>query len=202
MTEQEKTRCVWCGNDPLYIKYHDEEWGRLVTDDETMFEFIVLESAQAGLNWITILRKRENYRKAFANFDPVKISKFDEKDVERLMNDAGIVRNRNKILSTISNARLFLDIQREYGSFYNYLKGFLPNGKIVVNRCKTIEGTPATSPLSDAVSKDMKKRGFKFFGSTICYAHLQATGYINDHVTDCYCYRETVQQNENKQNSL
>lgn len=187
-------RCGWCGDDPLYVKYHDEEWGRLVTDDATMFEFIVLESAQAGLSWITVLRKRDNYRKAFANFDPVKIVSFGPDDVERLMQDSGIIRNRSKILATISNAASFLNIQKEFGSFYNYLKTFLPNGKPVVNEWKSLNEIPASTPLSDAISKDMKKRGFKFFGTTICYAHLQATGYVNDHLVDCFCRRETLQE--------
>lgn len=186
----EITRCGWVGNDPLYIKYHDEEWGQEVTDDKTMFEFLVLESAQAGLSWITILRKREGYRKAFANFDAKKIALFSDEDVERLMNDTGIVRNRLKIRATISNARLFLAVQQEYGSFCNYMKSFLPEGKPIVNHWKTLGEVPASTPLSDAISKDMKKRGFKFFGSTICYAHLQAIGYVNDHLIDCVCYNK------------
>ncbi len=183
------TRCAWVGADPLYVRYHDEEWGREVTDDRTMFEFLVLEGAQAGLSWITVLRKREGYRKAFANFDPEKVATFTEEDVERLMKDEGIVRNRNKIVATISNARHFLEVQKEFGSFCNYLRTFLPDGKPVVNHWKTIGEVPAATPLSDAISKDMKKRGFKFFGTTICYAHLQAVGYVNDHTTDCICRR-------------
>lgn len=180
-------RCGWTGNDPLYIQYHDEEWGKEVTDDHTLFEFLVLESAQAGLSWITILRKREGYRKAFANFDAEKIAQFSDDDVERLMQDEGIIRNRNKIKSTISNARLFLQVQEEFGSFRNYLKSFLPDGKPIINHWKTLAEIPAATPLSDAISKDMKKRGFKFFGSTICYAFLQAVGYIDDHLVDCIC---------------
>lgn len=179
------SRCQWCGNDPLYVKYHDEEWGKLVTDDAVMFEFLVLESAQAGLSWITILRKRENYRKAFAGFDAKRVAAMTQEDVERLIKDPGIIRNRSKIRCTISNARLFLEIQQEFGSFCNYLTSFLPDGKPVVNCWKRQQDIPATSPLSDAISADMKKRGFKFFGSTICYAHLQATGYVNDHLADC-----------------
>lgn len=186
----EITRCGWVVNDPLYIKYHDEEWGQEVTDDKTMFEFLVLESAQAGLSWITILRKREGYRKAFANFDAKKVALFSDEDVERLMNDTGIVRNRLKIRATISNARLFLAVQQEYGSFCNYLKSFLPEGKPIINHWKTLGEVPASTPLSDAISKDMKKRGFKFFGTTICYAHLQAIGYVNDHLIDCVCYNK------------
>jgi len=183
-------RCDWCGDDPLYVKYHDEEWGRLVEDDRKMFEFLVLESAQAGLSWITILRKRENYRKAFAKFDAKKVAKFDSADVERLMNDPGIIRNRLKINAAISNARCFLAIQKEFGSFCAYLRSFLPKGQPIVNRWKTIAEIPPRTELSDAISKDMKCRGFKFFGSTICYAHLQATGLVNDHLLGCPARRE------------
>lgn len=183
----EVIRCGWVGNDPLYIKYHDDEWGTEVTDDKTMFEFLVLESAQAGLSWITILRKREGYKKAFAGFDAEKVAKFTDKDVERLINDESIVRNKLKVKATISNARLFLDVQKEFGSFCNYMKSFLPDGKPITNHWKTLAEVPASTPLSDAISKDMKKRGFKFFGTTICYAHLQAVGYVNDHLTDCIC---------------
>ncbi len=178
-------RCDWCGDDPLYVKYHDEEWGKFVTDDKTMFEFLTLESAQAGLSWITVLRKREGYRKAFANFDVNKVAKFTEQDVERLMTFDGIVKNRLKIKSAISNAKLFIEIQKEFGSFCNYLQGFLPNGKPIINNWKRIGEVPASTELSDKISKDMKKRGFKFFGTTICYAHLQAVGYVNDHLIDC-----------------
>ena len=183
----EVIRCGWVGNDPLYIKYHDDEWGTEVTDDKTLFEFLVLESAQAGLSWITILRKRKGYKKAFAGFDAEKVAKFTEKDVERLINDEGIVRNKLKVKATISNAQLFLDVQKEFGSFCNYMKSFLPEGKPIINHWKTLAEVPASTSLSDAISKDMKKRGFKFFGTTICYAHLQAVGYINDHLTDCIC---------------
>lgn len=181
------TRCDWCGTDPLYVKYHDEEWGVEVNDDKTMFEFLVLESAQAGLSWITILRKRENYRKAFHNFDVKKVAAMTENDVERLMQDSGIIRNRLKIKSTISNAQHFIEIQKEFGSFCTYLKGFLPEGKPIINHWKTIKEIPVSNEASDMISKDMKKRGFKFFGSTICYAHLQATGYVNDHLVSCFC---------------
>ena len=178
-------RCGWAGNDPLYVAYHDNEWGKEVTDDKTMFEFLVLESAQAGLSWITILRRRESYRMAFSGFDAKKVVKFTENDVERLMLNTGIIRNRAKILATISNARAFLAVQQEFGSFCNYLKSFLPDGKPIVNNRKSLAEVPASTPLSDTISKDMKKRGFKFFGSTICYAFLQAVGYINDHLNDC-----------------
>lgn len=183
--KQEISRCTWCGDDPLYIRYHDEEWGRPVHDDRIMFEFLVLESAQAGLSWITILRKRENYRKAFARFNAQKVARFDENDIERLMNDPGIIRNRLKIKAAISNAQLFLGIQKEFGSFCNFLWGFLPDGKPVVNHWKDCSQIPARTELSDAISKEMKRRGFKFFGSTICYAHLQATGLVNDHLVNC-----------------
>lgn len=181
------TRCGWAGTDELYIKYHDEEWGKLVTDDNVLFEFLVLESAQAGLSWITILRKREGYRKAFHGFDVKKVAQMTPEDIERLMQFDGIVKNRLKIKSTINNAKLFMAIQEEFGSFYNYTLSFFPDGKPIVNDFKTLSQIPATSPESDAMSKDMKKRGFKFFGSTICYAHLQAAGFINDHLEGCFC---------------
>lgn len=181
----DKSRCGWCGTDPLYVKYHDEEWGKEVTDDHTMFEFLVLESAQAGLSWITILRKREGYRKAFHDFDVQKVACMTDDDVERLMNDPGIIRNRNKLKSTITNAQHFIAVQKEFGSFCAYLRSFLPEGKPIINHWKTLSEVPASTPLSDAISKDMKKRGFKFFGTTICYAHLQATGYVNDHLENC-----------------
>jgi DNA-3-methyladenine glycosylase I len=181
-------RCDWCGADPLYIDYHDSEWGREVTDDRTMFEFLVLESAQAGLSWITILRKREGYRKAFADFDAEKVSRFTDEDVERLVQNPDIVRNRLKVAATISNARCFLEVRREFGSFCAYLKSFLPDGKPLINHWQMLREIPASTPLSDAISKDMKKRGFKFFGTTICYAHLQAVGYVNDHLVSCHCH--------------
>lgn len=177
-------RCGWCGTDSEYMKYHDEEWGKEVTDDKIMFEFLTLESAQAGLSWITVLRKREGYRKAFAGFDVNKVAKFDEKDEERLLTE-NIVRNKLKIKAAISNARHFIEIQREFGSFCNYMRSFLPDGKPIINRWETLAEVPASTEISDAISKDMKKRGFKFFGTTICYAHLQAVGYINDHIVSC-----------------
>ncbi|MEG0788706.1 MAG: DNA-3-methyladenine glycosylase I [Alistipes sp.] len=183
-------RCGWCGTDELYVKYHDTEWGRLVTDDKTLFEFLVLESAQAGLSWITILRKREGYRKAFCDFNADQVAQMTNEDVERLMLFDGIVKNRLKIKSTITNARLFLALQEEFGSFYEYMLSFFPDRQPIDNHLNSLSGAPATSPESDAMSKDMKKRGFKFFGSTICYAHLQATGFINDHLTDCVCRKE------------
>lgn len=180
-------RCGWCGTDELYVSYHDKEWGRLVTDDKMLFEFLVLESAQAGLSWITILRKREGYRRAFHDFDVERVAQMTDEDVERLMQFDGIVRNRLKIGSTISNAKLFIAIQKEYGSFYNYTLSFFPNKEPIVNNFRSMSEIPTSSKESDAMSRDMKKRGFKFFGSTICYAHLQASGFINDHIADCIC---------------
>lgn len=176
-------RCSWAGTDPLYMEYHDKEWGKTTHDDKVLFEFLVLESAQAGLSWITILRRREGYRKAFAGFDVKKVAAFTDEDVERLMQDTGIIRNRLKILAAINNAQLFIKIQQEFGSFDKYLYSFMPDGKSLVNHPE--RNIPASTPISDAISKDMKKRGFKFFGTTICYAHMQATGMVNDHLASC-----------------
>ncbi|MBE7176682.1 MAG: DNA-3-methyladenine glycosylase I [Mucilaginibacter polytrichastri] len=181
-------RCTWPKDDGLYIAYHDHEWGKPVHDDKILFEFLILEAAQAGLSWITILRRRENYRKAYAGFDVKKVAKFDERDVERLMNDEGIIRNRLKVTSSIRNAQLFLDLQEEFGSFNNYLYSFMPDKKPLMHHRKNNSEVPATSPESDAIAKDMKKRGFKFFGSVICYAHMQATGMVNDHLVSCFCH--------------
>ena len=186
---REHTRCTWCGDDPLYQLYHDREWGVPCRDDQTLFEFVVLEGAQAGLSWITILRKRENYRKAFANFDVHKVAAFGQQDIERLLQDAGIVRNRLKIASAISNARCFIELQNQYGSFSDYFWGFVDDTPIT-NHWSSVAQIPASTELSDKISKDMKRRGFKFFGTTICYAHLQATGVINDHTTDCFRHVE------------
>ena len=185
----EINRCVWCGDDPLYQQYHDKEWGLPCRDDKKLFEFVLLEGAQAGLSWITILRKREAYRSAFADFDVHRVAAFTEKDVERLMSDAGIVRNRLKITSAISNASLFIDIQKEFGSFSDYFWGYVDHQSIV-NRWASHSEIPATTALSDLIAKDMKKRGFKFFGSTICYAHMQAMGLVNDHTKDCFRYQK------------
>ncbi len=185
----EPIRCSWCGSDPLYIKYHDEEWGKPIYDDQTLFEFLILESAQAGLSWITILRKRENYRKAFADFKVRKVASFTEDDVESLMLDPGIIRNRLKIKATITNAQAFLSIQKEFGSFSNYIWGFLPNKKPIINYWTDHKQVPPRTELSDLISKDMKKRGFKFFGTTICYAHMQATGMVNDHLVTCMSHK-------------
>lgn len=184
-------RCGWCGTDDLYIKYHDEEWGKPVTDDKVLFEFLILESAQAGLNWLTILKKRNGYRQAFHNFNVDLVARMTDEDCEKLMQFEGIIRNRLKIKSTIINARLFLSVQKEFGSFYNYIRSFFPDGKPIVNNFRSLREIPASSPQSDAISRDMKKRGFKFFGTTICYAYLQATGFINDHLTDCICRKQS-----------
>lgn len=177
-------RCQWCTSDPLYVKYHDEEWGRPVYDDHLLFEFLILEGAQAGLSWITILKRRAGYRRAFANFEVKKVAAFTPDDVERLMLDANIIRNRLKIQSAISNAKHFMEIQNEFGSFSNYIWAYLPDHKPIVNNFK-YGGVPAQTAISDAIAKDMKKRGFKFFGTTICYAYMQATGMVNDHIIGC-----------------
>lgn len=181
-------RCAWVPvGDELYEKYHDEEWGVPVHDDRTMFEFLVLESAQAGLSWRTILGRREGYKKAFANFDVEKVAEFTQDDVERLMQDAGIIRNRAKIISTISNAKGFLEIQKEFGTFCKYIWRFV-EGKVIEGRRQTIKDMPAVTPISEALAKDLKKRGFKFFGPTVAYAHMQAVGMVNDHTADCFRY--------------
>ncbi len=185
-TTKQVTRCHWCKNDELYTQYHDNEWGKQVTDDVVLFEFLILESAQAGLSWITILRKRENYRRLFANFNAQKVAAFNQEDVDYILQDAGIVRNRLKVQSAVSNAQLFLQIQTEYGSFYNYLYSFMPNGKALVNNFKSMQNVPVKTEVSDAIAKDLKKRGFKFFGSVICYAYMQAVGMVNDHLLACY----------------
>jgi DNA-3-methyladenine glycosylase I len=186
MPDADVRRCPWSeGIDPLYQRYHDTEWGVPVRDDRRHFEFLVLESAQAGLSWWTILRKRENYRRAFADFDPVKIARFDVRAVTRLMQDAGIVRNRQKIAAAIANARGFLEIQQEFGSFDAYVWPFV-GGAPRLNRWRKQSDIPATTPESDALSKDLKKRGFKFVGPTIVYAHMQATGLVNDHLLSCF----------------
>lgn len=182
-------RCKWAEGVSLdYIKYHDEEWGVPVRDDRLQFEFLILEGAQAGLSWSTILNKRDGYRKAFADFDPQKVARFTKKRVEKLLKDPSIVRNRLKVESTISNAKAFLAVQKEFGSFSDYIWGFV-DGKPIQNRFKKDADIPATSPESDVLSKDLKQRGFKFVGSTIIYAHMQATGLVNDHVTSCFRYK-------------
>lgn len=177
-------RCEWCGEDPLYVKYHDEEWGVPVHDDRTLFEFLVLEGAQAGLSWITILRKREGYRKAYDDFDVQKVASYDESKIEELLLNPDIVRNKLKVRSSVNNARLFMEIQKEFGSFDSYIWGFT-QGKQIINSWEDISQVPVTSELSDDVSRDLKKRGFKFTGSTIIYSYLQAVGIINDHTIWC-----------------
>lgn len=184
-------RCGWCGTDDLYVAYHDNEWGRRATDDKTLFEFLLLESAQAGLSWLTILKKREGYRVAFHDFDADAVARMTEEDVERLMRFDGIVRNRLKIRSAIVNAGLFAAVQKEYGSFFGYVLSFFPDKAPVVHACRTLDEIPVSSPESDAMSRDMKRRGFKFFGTTICYAFLQATGFVNDHLADCICRKQS-----------
>ena len=182
-------RCPWSGNDPLYCEYHDREWGVPVHDDRKLFEFLILEGMQAGLSWITILRKRENFRRAFAGFDPEKIARFGKRDVARLMADAGIIRNEQKVLAAIGNAAAFLRVREELGTFDEYMWRFV-DGKPRVNRRRGIKDVPASTPQSDAMSRDLKERGFKFVGSTICYAHMQATGMVNDHLTSCFRHQE------------
>jgi len=189
VTEDSKIRCPWCEGTELYRRYHDEEWGVPVHDDRKHFEFLVLESAQAGLSWSTILKKRENYRKAYRGFDPAVVARFGARDRERLLKDAGIVRNRLKIESSINNAKRFMEIQGQFGSFDAYLWGFV-GGSPVVNRWKTLSEIPANTELSDTISKDLKGRGFRFVGSTIIYAHLQAVGVVNDHLTGCFRHAE------------
>ena len=182
-------RCAWAGTDPLYIKYHDEEWGVPLHDDRRLFEMLILEGAQAGLSWITILRKRPAYRKAFDNFDPAKVARYDAKKKRALLADAGIVRNRLKIDAAVSNAQAFLAVRKEFGSFDKYIWQFV-GGKPIVNRWKSPKGVPPRTAESDAMSKDLLTRGFKFVGSTICYAFMQAVGMVNDHQVDCFRYRQ------------
>lgn len=184
-----KQRCAWCGNDPLYVAYHDTEWGVPVYDDKTLFEFLLLETFQAGLSWITILRKRENFREAFDGFDYKKIANYDQKKIDSLLDNAGIIRNKLKVNSAVTNAQAFIKVQEEFGSFSKYIWGFV-DGKPIQNELKSLEGAPANTPLSDTISKDLKKRGYKFVGSTVVYAHMQATGMVNDHVTSCFRYEE------------
>lgn len=180
-----KDRCPWCGDDPLYVAYHDEEWGVPVHDDRHLFEMLILEGAQAGLSWITILKKRENYRSAFAGFDPKKVARFDAKKQAALMQDAGIVRNRLKIESAIDSAKAFLDLQQEHGSFDRWLWQFV-DGKPIVNQPRAMSEVAARTDLSDRISKELKKRGFRFVGSTIVYAFLQAVGVVDDHLATCF----------------
>jgi len=183
-------RCGWANvQDPLYREYHDREWGVPVHDDRTIFEFLVLEGAQAGLSWGTILRKRENFRGAFEEFDPVKVARFDSRTVQRLLQNPGIIRNRLKINSAVQNAKAFLEVQREFGSFDSYIWPFV-GGRPRVNRWEKLKDVPAATPESEAMSKDLIRRGFRFVGPTICYAHMQATGMVNDHLVSCFRHRE------------
>ncbi len=186
---KEISRCSWSVSDPVYIDYHDRDWGVPVREDPKQFEFLVLESAQAGLSWLTILKRREGYRRLYAGFDVEQVARFDHIKVEQMMKDTGIIRNRKKIESSINNAQRFLEIQDQYGTFCNYLWGFV-EGKQVVNRFKELSEIPATTPLSDTIAKDLKQKGFRFLGSTIIYAHLQATGLVNDHLTSCFRHKE------------
>ena len=180
-----KIRCDWCEKDDLYRDYHDNEWGNPVFDDDTIFEFLVLESFQAGLSWLTILKKRENFRNAFSDFNYHEIANYSKAEVEELMSNSGIVRNRLKILATINNAQRFIEVQQEFGSFSKYIWNFV-EGKPIVNYPETLAEVPNTSSISDALASDLKKRGFKFLGSTVMYAHMQATGMVNDHVKSCW----------------
>lgn len=187
--EKPKRRCEWGNADPIYLGYHDEEWGVPLHDDQKLFEFLCLEAAQAGLNWLMILKKRENYRRAFKGFDPKRVARFTENKIERLLQDPGIIRNRLKVNAFVTNARKLLNVQEEFGSFDAYIWRFV-DGKPKQNRWKTMHEIPASTPESDAMSKDLKSRGFVFVGSTICYAHMQATGMVNDHIVSCFRYKE------------
>jgi DNA-3-methyladenine glycosylase I len=186
---KEKVRCSWCLKTENYIQYHDEEWGKPVQDDQKHFEFLILEGAQAGLSWLTILNKRDGYRKAFADFDPAKIARFTEAKCEKILLDPGIVRNRLKVYGAVNNAKRFLDVQKEFGSFNKYIWSFV-GGKPIINRWKSLGQIAPTTKESDALSKDLIKRGFKFVGSTVMYSHMQACGLVNDHLTSCFRYKE------------
>lgn len=188
-------RCEWAGEDPLYVSYHDQEWGVPVHDDRKLFEFLILEGAQAGLSWITILRKRENYRLAFNHFDPEKISRYDQAKVEGLLQNPGIIRNKLKIRAAIQNAQAFLRVQEEFGSFDQYIWGFVDH-KPIINTWTEMQQLPAFTPLSEKISKDLKKRGFNFVGPTIIYAHMQATGMVNDHIVSCFRYHQVNQTDQ------
>jgi len=185
----ELKRCGWCVGDPLYEAYHDEEWGVPVYNDDTLFEFLVLETFQAGLSWITILRKRENFREAFDDFDYKKIAEYPEEKIQQLLLNAGIIRNKLKVRATVTNAQVFMKLQEEYGSFSNYIWGFVA-GQPINNSVQDYNKAPPTTEISDKLSKDLKKRGFKFVGSTVIYAHMQATGMVNDHEVDCFRYKD------------
>ena len=188
-----KTRCTWCVGKRVYEEYHDKEWGVPVHDDQRLFEMLILEGAQAGLSWITVLQKRENYRKLFADFDYNKVAKFSDKRLEKILENPGVIRNRLKVFSARSNAKCLLQVQSELGSFDEYIWGFV-DGKPIQNKFKTHEQVPANSKISDAMSKDLKERGFKFVGTTICYAFMQAVGMVNDHVIDCFRYKQLAKK--------
>lgn len=185
---KEKLRCEWCLKFDQYITYHDEEWGKPVRDDIIHFEFLILEGAQAGLSWSTVLKKREGYRKNFAGFDPSKVAKFSQRKIEKILEDPGIIRNKLKVAAAVNNAKRFLEVQKEFGSFDNYIWQFV-GGKPIINKRKSLSEVPATTPQSDALSKDLIKRGFKFVGSTVMYAHMQACGLVNDHLVKCWRYK-------------
>ena len=191
MAEKKKKRCDWVGDNPLYIAYHDKEWGVPVFDDRLLFEFLILEGAQAGLSWLTVLKKRENYRKAYKNFDVKKVARFTEASIEKLLADPGIIRNRLKVRASIKNASAFLDIQKEFGSFAKYSWDYV-GGKPIINKFKKVSEIPALTSVAEAISKDLKKRGFSFVGPTIIYAHMQAVGMVNDHTMDCFRYKEVL----------
>lgn len=184
-------RCNWVNDDPIYINYHDHEWGVPEYDDHKLFELLILEGAQAGLSWYTVLKKRDNYRRLFDHFDPNKIATYDEEKVQSLLMDSGIIRNKLKVRAAITNAKLYFRIEEEYGSFSNYLWSFV-DGKPIVNHWKAMNEVPVTTELSDRMSKSLKKKGFKFVGSTICYAFMQASGMVNDHLTTCICYKKDL----------
>ena len=185
----DRTRCPWCGDDPLYVAYHDREWGVPVRDDRTLFEFLILEGAQAGLSWITILRKREGYRRAFDGFDPQRVARFDEVRILELLSDPAIVRNRQKVRAAVGNARAFLEVQQQHGTFSDFIWSFV-DGRPITNTWRSLDQLPATTPLAEKISRDLKGRGFRFVGPTIVYAHMQATGMVNDHLVDCFRHRE------------
>ena len=186
-----RIRCEWCGDDPLYVAYHDNEWGVPVFDDRTLFEFLILEGAQAGLSWSTILNKRDGYRRAFDAFNPERVARYDEEKVARLLDDPGIVRNRLKVASAVSNAQAFVAVKNEKGSFSNYIWSFV-DGTPIQNAWRYLSEVPATTPLAETISKDLKRRGFRFVGPTIVYAHMQATGMVNDHLVTCFRHREVA----------
>jgi len=188
---QKVIRCEWCGDDPIYIKYHDEEWGTPEHNDKKLFEMLLLEGAQAGLSWITVLKKRVNYRKAFSNFNPNRIARYDEEKVKELLNNPGIIRNKLKVNAFIVNAQCFLNVKKEFGTFDNYIWQFVGH-KPIVNKYKSLKELPAFTEESEKMSKDLKKRGFKFVGPTICYAYMQACGMVNDHIMSCYRYKQVI----------